>query len=461
MLMLSQHLKDFLEQSNRLGQPLVVALSGGVDSVALLLATVELKKLLPQLNVSAIHVNHGLSPNAKDWQMFCDELCAQHQMPFKAYSVTIDQSGKQSLEHMARIARYKVIAENTASSSIVLTGHHSADQAETFLIRLMRSAGLTGLASMRSVSSFPEATGRVKKIELVRPFLGLQKQQLIDYVEAYNTTWVEDESNVSLSFDRNYLRQQVLPLLAQKWPGYSKAISHSVSLLQDEADLLNTYVKVDYMNCLQSGFAQQKTLNIETLTTLHTTKIRAVIRMFCFEQTQQYPSQNVLMEVIASLITAKQDQQPVVSFAEFSFQRHRNLLYISRARLNAIEINGPDIRSLANQDRTTAAPLDKVNQQFELAANTEYTLQHNCFSSLTIESNEVERFVVRFGVRSGKLKMANQLGSKNVKQAFKDMGCPPWLRDDIPLVFHQEALVAIGSRYVHADWVGRLNVVIV
>lgn len=436
MLMLSQHLLAFLRRKDIEHKNLVIALSGGVDSVALLLAAVEAKKQAPMLSVSAIHVNHGLSDNAQLWQEHCRLLCQRHQIEFVVKQVSIIKDSSQSVEHLARTARYKTMASSTAENSIVLTAHHLTDQAETFLLRLMRRSGLTGLGAMREVSNFPDPLGRDKNIRLARPFLTLTKVQLTDYVEAYNTTWVEDESNLSLSFDRNFLRQKILPSLAQRWPDYAEAISRTASLLQADSDLLNEYVKADLVAIQSKGFANYPVLIIEKLAAFSDSKLRALLRLFCFEQTQSYPSQKVIGEIRDSLISAKADQQPAVQSGEFWFRRHRGALYITKA----------DVDLTSSQVLTGEA-----NQSLVLSNNA-------IFNVMKVTADHSFSFEVCYGKGKDKLKMANDAGSKNVKQAFKDMGCPPWWRNHVPLIYRDSELIAIGDRYIHSNWQGKITV---
>ncbi|MDO6718545.1 tRNA lysidine(34) synthetase TilS [Psychrosphaera sp. 1_MG-2023] len=436
MLMLSQHLCDYLRRLNITDKPLAVALSGGVDSVALLLAAVEAKKKIPTLDISAVHVNHGLSQNATQWQAFCEQLCVYHQVPFSASVVTIEKSSRQSLEQLARVARYGVIAEQLSEHTVLLTGHHLADQAETFLLRLMRRSGLTGLGAMRSLAPFPDKLGRQKSLQLARPFLDLTKEYLVSYVTAYNTKWVEDESNNVLSFDRNYVRTSLLPVLAQRWPQYHQAIAQSTALLQEEADLLLDYVKSDYKASIGLGFLNEVTLNIAKLNEFEQAKLKAVLRMFCFEITGSYPSTNILMQVITSLITAQQDHQPEILFGDFYFKRHRDHIYLIAQAGTGIEPETTKVKS---------------NIECQLDAQ-------NCYSTIKIVSKFDDLFEIKYGNNSDKLPMANGLGSKSVKQAFKDMACPPWLRCKIPLVYYQGELVAIGGRYVHERFQNKLKV---
>ena len=139
-----------------------VALSGGVDSVVLLHIMHGLKQQYPQLDLSAIYVNHGLSDNAHHWQQFCQARCEQLSIDFKAANVIIEPKSRTSIEAQAREARYQALDEHSPSDSVILLGQHLNDQVETFLLRLKRGSGLKGLGAMqqtRVLESGREAIG--------------------------------------------------------------------------------------------------------------------------------------------------------------------------------------------------------------------------------------------------------------------------------------------------------------
>ena len=118
-----------------------VALSGGVDSVVLLHLAKRLHDEFNHIELKAVHVNHGLSDNASDWQAFCENLCQSWNIPFEASEVSLHLSPRQSLEAVARDARYQAIKSSMLPNSCLLVGQHLDDQVETFFIRLKRGAG--------------------------------------------------------------------------------------------------------------------------------------------------------------------------------------------------------------------------------------------------------------------------------------------------------------------------------
>ncbi|MEX2367214.1 MAG: tRNA lysidine(34) synthetase TilS, partial [Pseudohongiellaceae bacterium] len=189
-----------------------VAYSGGMDSHVLLHLMV---RLLPsqERRLRALHINHGISPHAADWQSHCQQTCSDLGIPFQAVSVSLDADGTDSLETRARKARYRVFADRLGPGDYLFLAHHLDDQIETMLFRLLRGTGLKGLAGMPV--SRPLGAG-----QLYRPLLALARDELEQYAIEHRLQWIEDDSNARADYDRNYLRLKVLPLLEKRWPGY-------------------------------------------------------------------------------------------------------------------------------------------------------------------------------------------------------------------------------------------------
>lgn len=184
----------------------LVGFSGGLDSTVLLHA---LKTLVDKQSLVAIHINHGLSANADAWQRHCQAVCQRWGLPLHVERVEI--AGEGAIEERARKARFEAFAQAMAKGDCLLLAHHRQDQAETVLFRLLRGAGVAGLGAIRPQRSF--AGGQI-----LRPLLAVDRADLEAYARAQDLVWVEDESNTNTSFDRNFLRQKILPALRSRWP---------------------------------------------------------------------------------------------------------------------------------------------------------------------------------------------------------------------------------------------------
>jgi tRNA(Ile)-lysidine synthase len=213
-----------------------VALSGGLDSTVLLHLLVQLarREILP--NISAIHVHHGLQAAAEPWPAHCQALCKRLDVPLVVRRVEVPQGA--SLERAAREARYAAFVEELGDGEVLLTAQHRDDQAETLLFRLLRGAGVRGLAGM----PVSRALGRGA---LVRPLLQCSRAELEAYARAQGLEWVEDPSNADIRYARNYLRQQVMPLLTTHWPQAPGNLARSAAHLREAEELLAELARQD------------------------------------------------------------------------------------------------------------------------------------------------------------------------------------------------------------------------
>lgn len=228
-------------RANSLLQPgdrLLVALSGGADSVAMLDLLVNLHGMRLQLVVA--HMNHllrGADSDADEY--FAAEAAKTYRLPFCSARVDVAAVAKErglSIEEAGREERYRFLRQSASEYGCrrIALGHHLDDQAETFLIRLMRGSGSSGLASMRPYSE----SGL-----LIRPLLGVRKTELEDYLRCKNISWREDVSNHDTSFLRNRVRHQLLPLLADYNPEATVAIARAAELLAGDDELLESMTR--------------------------------------------------------------------------------------------------------------------------------------------------------------------------------------------------------------------------
>jgi tRNA(Ile)-lysidine synthase len=213
-----------------------IALSGGLDSTVLLhlLACLQQHEDLPAL--SAIHIHHGLQAVADTWPAHCQSLCDGLGVPLHIERVRVD--GGASLERAAREARYAALARRLGEGELLLTGQHRDDQAETLLFRLLRGAGVRGLAGM-------PASRRLGAGWLARPLLGVSRAELEAYARRHGLSWVEDPSNADTGLARNFLRREVLPTLARYWPQTGANLARTAAHMREAEQLLGELAELD------------------------------------------------------------------------------------------------------------------------------------------------------------------------------------------------------------------------
>lgn len=228
--------------------PLGVALSGGADSTALLMACAA--KWPGQ--VVALHVNHGLQAAAATFESHCVNLCAQLQVPLRVQKVAAHAAPGQSPEDAARIARYKSFcalagmdAAQAAIQSIAIA-QHADDQVETVMLALGRGAGLAGLSAM------PASWVRDGLI-FHRPLLRVAGEDIRQWLVAQNGKWVEDPSNADVRFTRNRIRAQLLPALAAVFPQVRDTVARSAAHAAQAQTLLDELADSDLREVLRAA----------------------------------------------------------------------------------------------------------------------------------------------------------------------------------------------------------------
>lgn len=194
------------------GEKVVVAISGGPDSVALLLSLVSLTAEL-DLTVHAAHVNHQLRGKESDEdELFVTALCKRLKIPLESRRIRTNHSNlRQNLEDVARQQRYDFLARMADRDNAVLaTGHNRNDQAETFLMKLLRGAGPSGLSGIFIKRSHRLASTSVC---VIRPLLEVTREEIVHYLDRRKQPFRKDSTNTSLDYDRNWVRHQLLPTL--------------------------------------------------------------------------------------------------------------------------------------------------------------------------------------------------------------------------------------------------------
>ncbi len=234
----ASELEAFLLPRLKQGDRLCVGVSGGRDSVVLLHA---LSRLAPSFEVpirlSAVHVYHGLSPNADAWADFCADFCQRCGVPLEIVRVDVPRDSGEGLEAAARRMRHGVFAARAADW--LALAHHRDDQAETVLLNLLRGAGIAGAAGMSPER--PQARGPA----LIRPLLDVPRSAIEAYADTQGLRWIDDESNADVHFRRNFLRREIIPRLEEKFPGTQRSLARAAGHFAEGAELLNELAAID------------------------------------------------------------------------------------------------------------------------------------------------------------------------------------------------------------------------
>ncbi|WP_410512975.1 tRNA lysidine(34) synthetase TilS [Paenibacillus sp. BR2-3] len=224
---------------------IVVAVSGGPDSVALLRILHEISLNRMPLNLVCAHVNHGFRTESREEAEFVRGMAEELGLPFELAVFDIPAYMKESglgAQEAARKKRYQFLTDTAHQyrASAVALAHHADDQAETVLMRLLRGSGLSGLAGMRWKRT-------EKKVELIRPFLRINKTALVELCHSHGYAYAEDASNLQVKYKRNAVRLEVLPFLER----YNGRLSQSLTQLAEIAGAEDEFMEASAVKCFQ------------------------------------------------------------------------------------------------------------------------------------------------------------------------------------------------------------------
>ena len=369
------------------GKKIVVALSGGIDSVVLL----HYLHYHYADNLRAIHCNHNLSGYAQDWQIFCQNLCQELGVEFSLINLDVD--GSSNVENNARVARYKSLSCSLNNAEVICTAHHKNDQAETLLLQLFRGSGVAGLASM------PKEKNLGKGIHY-RPFLNIEKSKIIDYAKKHKLNWIEDDSNKNIDFKRNYLRLETIPKLEKEFKNLINSISRSAKHQSEALKLSRDLADVDIAH--NDVIAQSGRIRVSGLIALEEYRIKNILRHHLNLLNFQLPSDKVLQQIV-EMLSAKTDSNPVVSWGAFEIRRFKGELYF-------------------------------VN-------NTEEKVENFC--EFYEEFKNLPNFSIRYRQDGQRVKITGKNHSQSLKKLLQEAGIPPWERNSLRMYYIDDELRAV------------------
>ncbi|WP_078083440.1 tRNA lysidine(34) synthetase TilS [Microbulbifer mangrovi] len=390
--------------------------SGGLDSAVLLhlLARAELP-------VTAVHVNHGISPQADNWQAHCETFAKAMGVPFIGHKVQVCREDG-GLEQAARSARYRVFEKVMAPGDQILLAHHGDDQTETLLLRLMRGAGIEGLAAMDECRALSE--GR----SVLRPLLRVSREELELYARAQGLAWIEDESNADLAFDRNYIRSQVVPALTARWPVVNR-VSRAVENLRESAGLLQDIALDDLRGCAHCEARFGESIDLQGFRALSVPRQKNLLRMWIRQLGGRMPESAQLQEGLEQ-VRAAADAQPAVTLGDLVLRRYRDRLYLT-----------PQLQPLS--DSVAGETVWRWDGMCNLELTDGWTLQPD-------KGWPAGEYTVHFRRGGERARPSSRSHSQTLKKLLQEYALEPWLRGLVPLIYTGDELVAVGDLFVTA-----------
>lgn len=401
----------------------LVAFSGGLDSTVLLHQLVMLRDdVRPALALRAVHVHHGISPLAESWAEHCRQLCAQWQVPFTVCQVKLTRQG-QSIEAEARQLRYQALAAELTPDEALVTAQHLDDQCETLLLALKRGSGPAGLAAMPAALAFHHS-------QLLRPLLGLSRQQLECWAADHQLSWIEDDSNQDDGYDRNFLRLRVLPLLAQRWPQFAGMVARSAELCGEQERLLDELLAEELEALMNADGA----LSLAAMRSMSAVRRSALLRRWLAWHRAPMPSRAALQRIWDEVAQSREDANPRMVFGTFEVRRYQDALWWVAMR-----------ESL--RERVISWPAQQT--EIQLPAK----LGRLCWADagMAVRAPRSDEPVsIRF-TAPGTLYIAGRERGRSLKKLWQELNVAPWLRETTPLLCYGETVIAALGVFITRD----------
>ncbi|MDE1310422.1 tRNA lysidine(34) synthetase TilS [Vibrio aestuarianus subsp. cardii] len=422
----SQTIKRYYQPTGKL----VLGFSGGVDSRVLLELLAQYKES-HDYECCAVYVHHGLSENADRWAEQCQLWAQALAIPFFIETVKLDQNSGESIESLARAARYQALAKHITKHDLLLTGQHADDQIETFLLALKRGSGPKGLSSMAQHMPFGDGS-------IVRPLLSATRAQIEAYAQVKQLEWVEDESNQDTRFDRNFIRHQVTPVLTQRWPHFQQAVARSAELCAQQQLLLEELLQGE----LRSAQIPDGSLSIHHLS-LHSELARSqLLRMWLAALGEPMPSKEHLAIIWNQVALARLDANPCLKLGDSEIRRFDQKLYCVQTQQDVSQWQAPI----------------GLNQAVELPDGLGVlhlkALEQDNQGGIALAGKSQELWI-SFDPQGLSACPVGRVGRRKLKKLFQEYGVPSWLRRRTPILMYRDQVVAVANLFIDRDFSGQ------
>jgi tRNA(Ile)-lysidine synthase len=390
-----------------------IGFSGGADSTALLQAMWECREQL-SVPIHAVHFHHGLQDEADAWQDHCSSFCRERDIPFLSEKLEIEPRRRTSPEEEARNLRYRAVKKILGDREMYLTAHHAEDQAETLFLNLMRGSGIEGLAGIPVLRNLENGW-------VARPLLDRHREDLERFLEARSLGWLTDPSNEDTAFDRNYLRQELFPLLEQRWPGLVRRLSRTARNARITASAMAMFIENQSGDLIRDKFKMplQKLLELEP--EMQTLIVRQWLRR---HEVPVLPDTR-LREFLDQLAGSQLTNQAEVQWQDWMIKRYQRDLW------------------LQHRKPFTACPEVKWQSGTDVDLGPDTGAICLLGEPVSIPAG----WLVRSRKEGDRIRLLPNGPSHKVKQFFQSAFVPPWLRPAIPVLEWEGEPVALG------DWV--------
>ncbi len=412
---LVQQLYDSLQADNRLftARRFVVAFSGGLDSTVLLDLVRRALPVAGGPGLAAVYVDHQLQPGSAEWAGHCENVAADMGVDLEIRRIDAGPRPGASPEAAARAARYDALATVLGDGDVLLTAHHRDDQVETVLLQLVRGGGVAGLAGMPVLS-------RIGTALHWRPLLAVPRERLREYAARAGLSWIEDPSNTHLRYDRNFVRHEILPKLAERWPGAAGAVTRSARHSAEAAELMREVGAED----AGQAAAGTDTLSVSALAGLSPQRRRNALRRWIELTGMPMPGTAHVVQVLELLDS--REAGGCVSWPGVELRRYRDRLYVMQ-------------------------PIEPLPNDFEEILHPGSAIRLPAGLGQLRAAGQPAQLTVRFRRGGERLRPRGSAHRRALRNLFQESGVVPWMRDRIPLVFTGNRLLAVADLWLEHE----------
>lgn len=401
-----------------------VGYSGGVDSHVLLHLCASIKTLSGK--ITAVYVHHGLQAEAESWSEHCQKMAENLGVHFMELRIDATAISGESPEETARNARYAALKPLINVDDVLLIGQHRDDQLETVLLQLFRGAGLRGLSGIPESSFFGLGV-------MLRPLLNVSKLEINEYALAHQLQWVEDPSNQQNDYDRNFLRNIVIPLLKERWESCDKTVARSAKHCA-EAQVVVSAVADELFYPVFSK--SNKTLCISQLQAHKSPRQQLIIRHWFQSLGLRMPAQAFVDRIQSEVIAAREDSDPILLGQGCFIRRYRDKLYCLR-------------QSEQEPPRDMIWPAEQNFIKYAAHRKLSYAPSSE---GILYEHWQKAKVTVKFRSGGEKICLPNRKEHHSLKKLFQEAGIPPWERQLTPLIYLNNKLAAVGELWISAEF---------
>ena len=373
----------------------------------------------PTDKILAVHINHNLQAESQAWEKFCHSASAELGIEYQSIRLQL-KSLNSNIEEQARIQRYLSLSQIMSKGDALMTAHHQDDQAETFMLQLLRGAGLKGLSAMDQVSNFPPG-------KLFRPLLKFSRAQIEGYARSHQLQWIDDPSNRDDRFDRNFIRHEVMPVLDRRWPAASQTIARSAENCREATLIIDDISANDLFDSMG---AYKHSLSISKLRALPQPRQHAVVRAWVEENDFPLPDRKITQTICTDFIDSRQDARPLLNWSYVKLYRFNDYLYlIGTSLLNKMDTLKPSVNTLRQGNIELPYPSGKL--QVRLMPG--------------ISDEQLADTQISFRQQGQIVSLQNRQGSRKLKKLLQDWHVPPWMRHFVPMLYVNGQCQAIAD----------------